>query len=74
MIILIAMRNSADKRGESPKKTSLFSKVLVTTALASTLASCWGELNEINFDSDDNSSNLNHFLNGLHTVYHFYHM
>ena len=70
MIILITMRNSADKRGESPKKTSLFSKVLVTTALDSTLASCWGELNEINFDSDDNSVNFEMAFNWWEYVHY----
>ena len=64
------MRNSADKGSESPKKSSIFSNVLATTALAATLASCWWELNEINFDSDDNSVNFEIVFSGRDYVHY----
>ena len=54
----VIMRNTVDKWGESQKKTSIFASVLATTALAATLASCWWELNEINFDKDDQAVNF----------------
>ena len=57
------MRKSAEKSSNAHKKRNIFSSVLVTTALAATLASCWGELNEVKFDSDDNSVNFE--INGL---------
>jgi hypothetical protein len=34
------MKNSVDKGSELPKKNNTFANVLVTTALAATLASC----------------------------------
>jgi len=64
------MRNSVDKGNELPKKSSFFSNVLVTTALAATLASCGWELNEINFDSDDNSVNFEIAFSGWDYVHY----
>lgn len=54
----VIMRNTVDKWGESSGKSSIFASVLATTALAATLASCWWELNEINFDKDDQAVNF----------------
>ena len=49
------MRKTVDKSSNAPKKRNIFASVLATTALAATLASCWGELNEVKFDSKHNS-------------------
>jgi len=52
------MKNSVDKGSELPKKNNTFANVLVTTALAATLASCWWELNEVKFDKEENAVNF----------------
>lgn len=64
------MRKSAEKSSNAPKKRNIFSSVLVTTALAATLASCWGELNEVKFDSDDNSVNFEMAFNWWEYVHY----
>lgn len=62
MIIIYTMRETVimrkpedDKPPRIPRGRTIFADVLATTALAATLASCWGELNEIKFDSKHNS-------------------
>ena len=52
------MRNTVNKWSKSSGESSIFASVLATTALAAALASCWWELNEINFDKDDQAVNF----------------
>lgn len=66
----IIMRKSADKPSNTPKKRNIFANVLATTALAATLASCWGELNEVKFDSEDNSVNFKMAFNWWEYVHY----
>ena len=52
------MKNNVESANKGWEKKSIFWKVLVTTALAATLASCWGELNEVKFNKEDNAVNF----------------
>ena len=52
------MKNNVESANKGWEKKSIFWKVLVTTALAATLASCWVELNEVKFNKEDNAVNF----------------
>ena len=52
------INNSSEKKETNWKKRNIFANILATTALAATLASCWGELNEIKFNSEDQAVNF----------------
>lgn len=52
------MKNNVESANKGWERKSIFWKVLVTTALAATLASCWGELNEVKFNKEDNAVNF----------------
>ena len=77
MIIIYTMRETVimrkpedDKPPRIPRGRTIFADVLATTALAATLASCWGELNEVKFDSEDNSVNFEMAFNWWEYVHY----